>query len=181
MLIQSNMRRIGSMWLVITALFLLFYASVFQYFLNYFKTDPLLESHTTVLIIVLLVIGVIIVTANIFGILLFSILTYIFGKIVDSGATKMDFLYICSCVILTNMLINLPVAAANFFTNGSIIIPNNNIYFIVLNPFLLLSVFVFFKLLSKTNIERVYNFVFCGVYYVVQVASSILLHYLLKV
>ena len=74
--------------------------------------------------------------------IIFSIILYIINIITKNKLNKSDCLYIMSFSLMINMLSIIPISVINLFFSDTLMTTSNNIFYIILNPFLLLSLYI---------------------------------------
>ncbi len=169
-----NKPSIKLVWFGILVNYILLYLSIFDYLNNYMKSIlPDLDSMVSVILVS--IIGILNLASIFIGVLILSIIAYIFGRIFRIGITKREFLFICSIVMLVNTSIQIPIALANFINDSNnIVLVSNNLLFTLFNPFLLLSIFVFYKLLIKYDVPKKIIISYCLTFYFLQLGSTLL-------
>ncbi|MDI0275118.1 MULTISPECIES: hypothetical protein [Bacillus] len=159
--------------------YVLFYSSVFHNLDNILNS--ILETQGVSSGIVIAV-GVFNLFTIYIGILIYSLIGYVFGRISYLDLTKKEFLYIFTVTMFLNTLVHVPLAIANFFSEGStIILSNQNYWFIVFNPFLLLATIALFKMLKKRKASFSKAIGFCGAYWIIQITGAIISKMMLSI
>ncbi|REH88891.1 hypothetical protein, partial [Staphylococcus felis] len=161
---RQNFKDILFIWLLMAILYAITIFSSFN--LAYDKIQKLnisIEDNTIVTIVI------VVSLLNFFLVLLqaiiFSIILYIINVITKNNLNKSDCLYIMSFALMINMLSIIPISLINLFFADTLMTTSNNIVYILLNPFLLLSLYVLYNFLKKRNVNKTMFIVSLIVYY----------------
>ncbi|HDR6267829.1 hypothetical protein IBT50_06115 [Bacillus sp. S70] len=172
---KVSFKNVLMVWIGIITMYTFYQYSLLDSVLNTVKQSGVnsLEDST---LITLIVTGQILVLIFILvGLMLVSIIFYFFGVLMQDDTSKTKYLYIISVVVFFNMLITVPLGCLNLFEGDKLITPSTNLYFVMFNPFLMLAIYVFYRLLSTTKLKRIVIVIYCVTYYLFQIASQTLL------
>lgn len=160
-------------WLLMAVLYTITIFSSFN--LAYDKIQKLnipIEDNTIVTIVI------VVSVLNFFLVLLqaiiFSIILYIINIITKNKLNKSDCLYIMSFSLMINMLSIIPISVINLFFSDTLMTTSNNIFYIILNPFLLLSLYILYKSLKKRDVNKTMIIIALMVYYILQILTQAL-------
>ncbi len=106
--------------------------------------------------------------------IIFSIILYIINIITKNKLNKSDCLYIMSFSLMINMLSIIPISVINLFFSDTLMTTSNNIFYIILNPFLLLSLYILYKSLKKRDVNKTMIIIALMVYYILQILTQAL-------
>lgn len=169
---NKNFKSIIYIWMIISLLTFANQLSIINYTLE--KLD-LQNSHLNFsgAIFLIIFINILMVAMMCLSLIIVSLIMHFIGVITNNDIGKLNYLYIISFTFMINMLISIPLFFLNIFQDEGIITTSQNLYFMLLNPFVILAIITFYKLLRKYEVNLYLTITYMLLYYIFQIVSQL--------
>lgn len=168
---KKRWKDITCLWLVIIILSIFNQVSVYRFIVNELNINFPEINYNSIKIIFIIIVILSTILILLFLIII-AIVMHFIGVITDNDIGKTNYLYIISFTFMINMLSVIPLGTLNLLNENKIYTLGDNLFFILINPFLLLSIYVLLKLLIKFKINTKIIILFIVLYYLIQILSQ---------
>lgn len=170
---KKKTRDIMFIWLLLGILYILGIVSSFEFAIEKVQSTGI-DTNNPIIITTFILVNIISLIMLFIQILAFSLILYFIATVTGNNLNKKESLYIMSFTFLINMLSLIPLSIVNLFFSTEYIVISNNYIYILLNPFLLLSIYALYKLLKKNSVNIKLLSIFIPIYYIIQVIIQFL-------
>ncbi|MBV2898011.1 hypothetical protein KS138_13285 [Staphylococcus aureus] len=170
---KKKTKDIMFIWLLLGILYILGIVSSFEFAIEKVQSTGI-DTNNPIIITTFILVNIISLIMLFIQILVFSLILYFIATVTGNNLNKKESLYIMSFTFLINMLSLIPLSIVNLFFSTEYIVISNNYIYILLNPFLLLSIYALYKLLKKNSVNIKLLSIFIPIYYIIQVIIQFL-------
>lgn len=165
---KKTTKDIMLIWLLLAILYILGIISSFEFAVDKVQTAGV-DTSNPVVITTFALINIISLIMLFIQIIVFSLILYFIATVTGNEFNKKNSLYIMSYTFLINMLSIIPLSIVNLFFSTDYMTMSHNYIYILLNPFLLFSIYILYNLLRECRSNMKLLSIFIPIYYIIQV------------